>query len=83
MDYKRTKFEILADILRIGGSKTHIMYASNLTSKATDLNLQLLVDKGLMVIETTDTDNPKSTYKTTEKGLDLLNQLDSVIEILS
>ena len=81
MERRRSNIEVIADILRLGeAGKTEIMYSANMSyfqlKKYLALLLQLeLIDKATM-------GNPSITYKVTKKGLKLLRNIDSILEVL-
>jgi len=78
---RRTRFEIVADILRLGeASRTRIMYSSNLSFGLLDKYLRWLCDQGYLTITH---ETRKRVYCTTEKGKKLLERIDKVIEMLA
>ena len=77
---RRTSFEIVADILRLGkGSRTKIMYSSNLSFRLLDRYLAQLCDQGYLTITQ---DGRRKVYCTTEKGKKLMERIDEVLEML-
>ena len=81
MERRRSSIEVIADMLRLGeAGKTEIMYSANMSyfqlKKYLGLLLQLeLIDKVYM-------GNPSITYRVTKKGLRLLRNIDSILEVL-
>ena len=77
---RRTSFEIVADILRLGkGSRTKIMYSSNLSFRLLARYLAQLCDQGYLIVTNED---KKTVYCTTEKGKKLMERIDEVLEML-
>jgi len=80
MSSRRTRFEIVADILRLGkGSRTKIMYSSNLSFRLLDKYLTQLCARGYLTVTHED---KKTVYCTTEKGKKLMERIDQVLEML-
>ena len=80
MSSRRTKFEIVAEILRLGkASKTKIMYSCNLSFRQLGKYLTQLCDRGYLTVTPKD---KKRVYCTTEKGRKLLERIDQVLEML-
>ncbi len=81
IDRRRSSIEVIADMLRLGeAGKTEIMYSANMSyfqlQKYLDFLLQLkLIDKVAL-------GNPSVTYRVTKKGLRLLRNIDSILEML-
>ena len=72
---RRNNVDIMADILRVargGAKKTWIVYRANLNFKIVKDYLSELTEKGLLAAP-----EGLSLYRTTEKGLDFLEQYDS------
>ena len=70
----RTRIEILADILNVahnGALKTHILYKANLSHRQLEKYLAFLIQQGMIVKVTGQTDRG-STYRVTEKGIEFL-----------
>nr|CAH65785.1 putative transcriptional regulator [Sulfolobus neozealandicus] len=68
---KRTKYEILHDILSVcenGAKKTWIMYKANLSHELTNEYINELIEKGLIV-------QKDGLYYLTDKGKQLLDLL--------
>lgn len=78
---RRTKFEIIADILRLGkASKTKIMYSSNLSFRLLEKYLTQLCDQGFLIINQED---GKTVYSATEEGRELMGQIDEIVKRLA
>jgi predicted transcriptional regulator len=81
MNKKRTRLEIIRDILEVIKSRngkikpTHILYKSNLSYSMMEEYLDELKEKGF-VTETEKEGN--KTYKITEKGMEFLNKYSIV-----
>jgi predicted transcriptional regulator len=72
----RSRTDIIVTMLeaaRIGQTKTKIMYSSFLSSHQLRPYLELVVSNGLLAYDST-----KGRYRTTEKGLRLLDLYDTV-----
>ena len=77
---RRNKFEIAADILRLGeASRTRIMCSSNLKVEQLDKYLRWLCDRGCLTVTHA---NKKTIYCTTEQGRKLMERIDEVSEML-
>ena len=77
----RSSIEVIADILRLGeAGKTDIMYAVNMSYHQLEIYLNRLLALNL-IDKTTTTDVPV-TYRVTQKGLRLLKNIDSTLEML-
>lgn len=77
MAVKRDKLEIVQEILQkcIGGaSKTNIVYKVNLNFRTVNPYLDLLTTKGLLEASS----GSSKIYRTTEKGINLLRDLEKV-----
>ncbi|MDO8460113.1 MAG: winged helix-turn-helix domain-containing protein [Nanoarchaeota archaeon] len=86
MNKKRTKLEVIRDILNTIKSKngkikpTHILYKSNLSYQMMDEYLTELKGKGFII------DNGKQkgrTYTVTEKGFKFLEQYNLIVDFTS
>lgn len=75
---RRSDLEVVADILRIKGSKTAIMYGANLSYAQTQEYLRLLAERGF--IEVTD-QGKRRHYCATAKGMKLLELLHTLEEM--
>jgi len=74
----RSSFEIVAEILRVaknGAKKTRIMYACGLSHKFVEQYLILLLETGLLRIG--------SSYHTTEKGVQFLQNYQTIELLLN
>jgi len=81
MVLKRDKLSIISEILQkcVGGAtKTAIVYQVNLNFKTVNPYLDLLIARGLLEVSQGST----LTYKTTEKGVKLLEDLKRVQDVL-
>ena len=79
---KRSRDAIIARILDIcinGASKTRIVYQANLNFRTVNPYLDLLTKNGLIDVKTERT----VIYKTTPKGLDLLDNFRQIESELS
>ena len=83
MNRRRSNIEIIADMLKVGengAGKTEIMYSANMSYAQIQKYLGFLVSHGF--VNKVEVGNPMVTYKVTEKGGDLLRNIDSIMEIL-
>lgn len=83
---RRGYFDIVAEILKAaasGKTKTRIMYTAGLSYSQTDKYLSSLIRKGL-VKNTGVRRNRRliKTYRTTERGVELLDRLESLEKLL-
>jgi predicted transcriptional regulator len=72
----RSRTDIIVSMLeaaRHGGTKTKIMYSSYLSSHQFRPYLELVISNGLLAYDST-----KLRYRTTEKGLRLLELCDNI-----
>ena len=72
----RSRTDIIVSMLeaaRLGKTKTKIMYSSFLSSHQLRTYLELVVSNGLLAYDST-----KGQYRTTERGLRLLDLYDNV-----
>lgn len=79
---KRSKQEIIAQILEVcleGSSKTRIVYQVNLNFRTINPYLDILTKKELVEVNGSE----QKLYKTTLKGLDLLDAIKKVNSSLS
>ena len=77
---RRSTFEIIADILRLGqASRTTILSSSSINVVSLDKYLSLLTEQGLLTI--TRKRNHK-IYHTTKRGEVLLHQIDDIYRTL-
>ena len=80
---RRSDIEIIADMLRMvtnGAGKTKIMYHADMSYSQTQKYLWFLTNQGFLIRELTC--KPGAMYFSTEKGMDLLESIDHVIEKL-
>jgi len=83
MNRRRSNIEIIADMLRVGGNgagKTEIMYSANMSYAQIQKYLGFLLSHGF--INKVQVGNPVVTYQVTNKGTDLLKNIDSIVEVL-
>lgn len=81
---RRSTIEVAADILRINGSKTAIMYGGNLSYAQTQKYLRILTEQGF--IELVDRGVRNRKYHSTEKGrkyLELIDRLQNLVGVSS
>lgn len=79
---KRSKQEIIAEILEVcleSSSKTRIVYQVNLNFRTINPYLDILTKNGLIEVNGSE----QTLYKTTSKGLDLLDAIKKVNSSLS
>jgi predicted transcriptional regulator len=83
MNRRRSNIEIIADMLKVGengAGKTEIMYSANMSYAQIQKYLGFLLSHGF--IDKVKVGNPVVTYRLTEKGGELLRNINSIIEIL-
>jgi predicted transcriptional regulator len=83
MNRRRSNIEIIADMLRVGengAGKTEIMYSANMSYAQIQKYLGFLLSNGF--IHKVEVGNPVVTYQVTNKGGELLRNIDSIVEIL-
>jgi len=83
MNNRRSNVEIIADMLRVGengAGKTEIMYSANMSYTQIQKYLGFLLSHGF--INRVAVGNPVVTYQVTDKGLNLLKNIDSIMEVL-
>ena len=79
--HRRSSVEVIADMLRLGeAGKTEIMYSANMSYFQLQKYLSFLLRLGL--IDKVTVGNPIVTYRVTKKGLRLLRNIDSILEVL-
>lgn len=82
MNNRRSNIEVIADILRLGkAGKTEIMYGANMSYRQLQCYLGYLTERGF--IDTTKVGNPVTQYKVNEKGFRLLENIESLLEMLN
>ena len=81
MERRRSNIQVIADILRLGeAGKTEIMYSANMSYFQLQKYLKFLLQLGL--IDKVTVGNPMVTYRVTTKGLRLLRNIDTILEML-
>ena len=81
IEQRRSSIEVIADMLRLGeAGKTEIMYSANMSYQQLQKYLGFLLELGL--INKVTVGNPVVTYRVTRKGLRLLRNIDSILEML-
>jgi predicted transcriptional regulator len=83
MNRRRSNIEIIADMLRVGengAGKTEIMYSANMSYAQIQKYLGFLLSHGF--INKVEVGNPVVTYQVTDKGGELLKNIDSIVEVL-
>ena len=74
---KRSRHRIVSQILDIcvsGASKTRIVYQANLNFRTVNPYMEMLIKNELLTVE----DGKRISYKTTEKGMDLLKDFREI-----
>lgn len=83
MNRRRSNIEIIADMLRVGengAGKTEIMYSANMSYAQIQKYLGFLLSHGF--INKVKLGNPSVSYQVTEKGGDLLRNIEGIVEVL-
>jgi predicted transcriptional regulator len=83
MNKRRSNIEIIADMLRVGengAGKTEIMYSANMSYAQIQKYLGFLLSHGF--INKVKVGNPVVTYQVTDKGGELLKNINCIIEVL-
>ena len=81
MERRRSYIEVIADMLRLGeAGKTEIMYSANMSYFQLQKYLNFLLR--LKLIDKVTVGNPTVTYRVTKKGIRLLRNIDSILEVL-
>lgn len=84
---RRDRHDIVAEILktaREGRIKTHIMYKAKLSYSQINTYLKLLVEKGFLENNTIKRKKQVITiYKTTTKGIEYIDNIEAVNNLLS
>ena len=78
---RRDRMEIMVSILNTcsrGANKTRIVYQANLNFRTVNPYLDLLEENGLIQV----TGNENKLYKTTSKGLELINDAYNIMQML-
>jgi len=82
LEHRRSSIEVIADMLRLGeAGKTEIMYSANMSYFQLQKYLNFLLQ--LKLIDRVTVGNPTVTYRVTRKGLRLLRNIDSILEMLA
>jgi len=78
---KRSRIEVMADILRLGeAGKTEIMFEANLSYIQLQKYLRYLTEGGFL--QRVVVPNPGVKFRITRKGEKLLNNIDVVLDML-
>jgi predicted transcriptional regulator len=83
MNKRRSNIEIIADMLRVGengAGKTEIMYSANMSYAQLQKYLGFMLSHGF--INKVKVGNPSVTYQVTNKGGELLKNINYIIEVL-
>ena len=83
MNRRRSNIEIIADMLRVGengAGKTEIMYTANMSYAQIQKYLGFLLSHGF--INKVKLGNPSVSYQVSEKGGELLRNIDGIVEVL-
>jgi predicted transcriptional regulator len=83
MNKRRSNIEIIADMLRVGengAGKTEIMYSANMSYAQIQKYLGFLLSHGF--INKVKVGNPVVTYQVTDKGGELLKNINYIVEVL-
>ena len=83
MNRRRSNIEIIADMLKVGengAGKTEIMYSANMSYAQIQKYLGFLLSHGF--INRVKVGNPAVTYQVTDKGGELLKNINYIIEVL-
>ncbi|MFC1941138.1 winged helix-turn-helix domain-containing protein [Chloroflexota bacterium] len=81
LNNRRSNFEIIADMLRLGeAGKTEIMYSANMSYFQLQKYLNFLLQ--MKLIDKVTVGNPTVTYRVTKKGLRLLRNIDNITHML-
>lgn len=79
-NHKRSDVEVAADILRIKGSQTAIMYGANLSYSQTHKYIQQLTDMALL--QPVIGKNGRRKFHTTQRGQDFLDLVEKMEVLL-
>jgi predicted transcriptional regulator len=83
MNRRRSNIEIIADMLRVGengAGKTEIMYSANMSYAQIQKYLGFLLSHGF--VNKVKLGNPSVSYQVTEKGGELLRNIEGIVEVL-
>lgn len=79
-NHKRSDVEVAADILRIKGSQTAIMYGANLSYSQTHKYIRQLTEMALLQPVTGK--NGRRNFHTTQRGRDFLDLVEKMEDLL-
>ena len=79
-NHKRSDVEVAADILRIKGSQTAIMYGANLSYSQTHKYIRQLTDMALL--QPVEGKNGRRNFHTTQRGRDFLDLVEKMEDLL-
>jgi len=82
---RRSNVQIIADMLRVGGNgngagKTELMYSVNMSYTQIQKYLAFLLSHEL--VNKVEVGNPIVTYHVTDKGNELLSNIDTIMDML-
>ena len=80
---RRSDIEIIAEMLKVGedgAGKTRIMYGANMSYRQIQKYLGYLVGQGF--VDKMSIGNPSVNYRITDKGMKLMNLINSLQEML-
>ena len=78
---RRSNIEVVADILRLGETgKTELLYGANLSHRQMEKYLRFLLNERF--VEKVIVPNPGVKYRVTDRGAQLLQGIESVLESL-
>ena len=85
MNRRRSNVQIIADMLRVGGNgngagKTELMYSVNMSYTQIQKYLAFLLSHEL--VNKVEVGNPIVTYHVTDKGNELLSNIDTIMDML-
>ena len=81
LSHRRSDVEVIADMLRIRGSKTAIMYGANLSYTQIQKYLGLLTERKF--IESVDKEKGRRHYRPTQRGRELLDLIEQLEELIT
>lgn len=80
---RRDCVKVMVDMLTValdGTKKTEIVYKANLNFKQAEKYLELLLTKGLMVVE--GSSGKRKAYRTTDRGRSFIKRYEETVELL-
>jgi len=83
MNRRRSNIEIIGEMLRVGSNgagKTEIMYSANMSYAQLQKYLGFLLSHDF--ISKVHVGNPAVSYKVTEKGTELLKNIEGIMQVL-